>query len=579
LPLPWEPLNPQQGNRYEPHWGNAANSWRSLSILGLPGQETGVKQEVFLPVHRELRYTGSIYVKHLSGPNRIAISIRRHDHPDEVFCRTSFKANSTDWQKYPFSLNVPRDHLQALEPVDFVIEVEEDERAMVDEVSLMPADAIDGMDPDVIAMAKSMHTSLLRFGGNFTSAYHWRDGTGPRDKRISMLNIAWGMPEYNQFGTDEFLQFCELIGARPQIALNLGSGTPQEAADWVRYVDEHWPAHGGLLWELGNELWGNWNLGYPTLDELAERTRQFSKAVHRVDPTAQLIATGADPDRYEEWNAAQLTNRPDTFDFLSTHFVVTTNHIQVPNPSREFVAEASFALPVELGQRLHAMQAQIDKTKFRDKARIAFTEWLFLCCGKQDIADAPRYDNMAGAIDTAGFLNTLIENADVVPVADMTGILEFAGIWKKRSRVYGTPAYYVFRLYSSADIEVPVSAESDCKHYDVHQGVERLPEILNVPYLDIVAALNKKGDRLTLFCVNRHSSEDIPADISLAGFSVSEAATVESLTAPNIYDGNTETQPEAIVPVQSTVRLNGDHLSYTFPHASVTRIELRTTAQ
>jgi alpha-L-arabinofuranosidase len=276
LPLPWESLNPQQGNRYEPHWGDAANSWRSLSIIGLPGQETGVKQEVFLPVHRELRYTGSIYVKHLSGPDRIAISIRGHDHPDEVFCRTSFKANSTDWQKYPFSLNVPRDHLQALEPADFVIEVEEDERAMVDEVSLMPADAIDGMDPDVIAMAKSMHTSLLRFGGNFTSAYHWRDGTGPRDKRISMLNIAWGMPEYNQFGTDEFLQFCELIGARPQIELNLGSGTPQEAADWVRYVDEHWPTHGGLLWELGNELWGNWNLGYPTLDDLAERTRQFN---------------------------------------------------------------------------------------------------------------------------------------------------------------------------------------------------------------------------------------------------------------------------------------------------------------
>jgi alpha-N-arabinofuranosidase len=81
-----------------------------------------------------------------------------------------------------------------------------------------------------------------------------------------MLNLAWGIPEYNQFGTDEFLEYCRLIGAEPQIALNLGSGTPQEAAGWVRYVNAHWGDHqGGLLWELGNELWGNWNTGYPTL--------------------------------------------------------------------------------------------------------------------------------------------------------------------------------------------------------------------------------------------------------------------------------------------------------------------------
>ena len=577
LPLPWEPLEPQQGNRYEPRWGDAANSWRSLSILGLPDQETGIKQEVFLPVHRELGYTGSIYVKHLSGPDRIAVSIRGHDHPEQVFCHATFKAKAIEWQKYSFSLDMPANRVQPLEPADFIIEVEGDERAMVDQVSLMPADAVDGMDPDVIAMARSMRTPLLRFGGNFTSAYHWRDGIGPRDKRISMLNVAWGIPEYNRFGTDEFLRFCQLIGAQPQIALNLGSGTPEEAADWVQYVDEHWPTHGGLLWELGNELWGNWNLGYPTLDELPDRTRRFSKAVHSADPSAQLIATGADPDRFEEWNAAQLTNHPGTFNFLSTHFVVTTNQVEAPSPSRDFIAEASFALPVELGQRLRAMQAQIDKTKFRDKAHIAFTEWLFWCCGDQNVPDAPRYDNMAGAIDAAGFLNMLIENADVVPVSDMTGILEFAGIWKKRSRVYGTPAYYAFRLYSSADINVPVSAETDSQHYDVHQGVKSLPEIPNVPYLDVVAALNGKGDRLTLFCVNRHSSEDIPADISLAGFSASATANIESLTAGSIYDRNSETQPEAIIPVPSTAALNGGRLSYTFPHASITRIELQSS--
>src|SRR4051812_45554924 len=111
--------------------------------------------------------------------------------------------------------------------------------------------------------------------------------------------------------------FCELIGAQPQVALNLGSGTPEEAADWVRYINKRWPTHKGLLWELGNELWGDWNLGYPTLQELPGRTLDFSKAIRAVDPDARLIATGQDPDHYEKWNAAQLTDPPNTFDFLS----------------------------------------------------------------------------------------------------------------------------------------------------------------------------------------------------------------------------------------------------------------------
>ncbi|MGI8959699.1 MAG: hypothetical protein ACR2IV_08070 [Bryobacteraceae bacterium] len=183
--------------------------------------------------------------------------------------------------------------LKSLEPADFVIEVEGEERALIDQAGLLPSDAMDGSDPEMVEMARAMNTPLVRFGGNFTSAYHWRDGIGPRDKRISMLNVAWGIPEYNQFGTDEFLRFCELIGAQPQIAVNLGSGTPEEAADWVRYVDQHWNKHSGLLWELGNELWGNWNLGYPTLEELAERTLKFSKAIRGCRPSSTPHCNGA----------------------------------------------------------------------------------------------------------------------------------------------------------------------------------------------------------------------------------------------------------------------------------------------
>ena len=574
LPLPWEPLDVRQGNRYEPRWGDAANSWRSLAIFGVPGHETGIKQKVFLPVHRELRYDGSIYAKHLTGPNTLRISLRRRNRPQEMLGEATVQARAPEWQKYAFTLNIPQAQLAPLEPADFVIQVEDDERVIVDQASLMPADAINGLDPEMVQLSKEMNTPLVRFGGNFTSAYHWRDGVGPLDKRVSMLNIAWGIPEYNQFGTDEFLRFCELIGAQPQIALNLGSGTPQEAADWVRYVDQHWTKHSALLWELGNELWGNWNLGYPTLDELPGRTRAFSEAVRNVDPEARLIATGQDPDVYQKWNAAQLTDPPNTFQFLSTHFVVTTDRVENRASSPDDIALASFALPVELGRRLHAMQAQIDQSKdFRDKAHIAFTEWLFVCCGRGP-ANAPRYDNMGGAVAAGGFFDMLIQNADIVPISDMTGIIEFAGIWKKRGRVYATPAYYVFRLYSEADIATPVNVETDTERYDVHQGVTRLPEIESVPYLETTAALNKRGDRLTIFCVNRHLTQDLPVTISVAGFNANSEGTVESVFARSIYEGNDEDRPNAIKPIQASVAIRHSQLQYTFPHESVTRIEL-----
>ena len=103
-------------------------------------------------------------------------------------------------------------------------------------------------------MAREMNTPLVRFGGNFTPSYHWTDGVGPRDKRKNALNNSWGTPEYNSFGTNEFLVSCRQIGTQPQVALNLGSGTPEEAPAWVRYVDEHWTVHSGLLWSLATNF-------------------------------------------------------------------------------------------------------------------------------------------------------------------------------------------------------------------------------------------------------------------------------------------------------------------------------------
>ena len=568
LPLPWEPLNPGEGNRYELRYGDAANSRMSLRIFGVPGEPTGILQEVYLPVHRTLAYGGSLYARHVSGPSGLTVSLRLRDRA-EVLASAHLEAASGIWTKYTFQFAVAAGQLHRLDPADFVVEVRGDEQVDVDEFSLMPADALDGLDPDAVAMARALDTPLVRFGGNFTSFYHWKNGIGPGDQRVSMRNQAWGIPEYNTFGTDEFLHFCSLIGARPQIALNLGSGTPEEAAAWVRYVDEHWTRHSGLLWELGNELWGNWNLGYPTFGQLAARTLAFSSAVRAVDPHARLIATGADPDGFATWNATQLANPAGTFDYLSAHFVVTNTDTQMSHASTAFIDEAAFALPVELGRRLVQEQQQIDRfPAFARKAHVAFTEWLFI--GHRP--GTPNFINLGGAIDTAGFLNMLMRHAPVSPISDMTGIMEFAGIWKKRSQVYAAPGYYALRMFATAHPRRPVVVDTESGSYSVRHGVSRLPDIAGIPYLDVFAALDDSGSTLTLFCVNRSLDTDIPADIHIDGFAPSGAVDVQTLRGESIDASNDEDDPDQVIPQQSRGAVTDGALRHTFPHISVTVI-------
>jgi alpha-N-arabinofuranosidase len=243
----------------------------------------------------------------------------------------------------------------------------------------------------------------------------------------------------------------------------------------------------------------------------------------------------------------------------------------MPHASTDFIDAAAFALPVELGRRLEQEQQQINTfPAFANKAHVAFTEWLFI--GHRP--GTPNFTNMAGAIDTAGFLNMLMRHADIVPISDMTGLMEFGGIWKKRGQVYGAPGYYALRMYSTAHATHPVAVQTDSGTYSVQHGVTRLPDIADVPYLDVVAALNDTGDALTLFCVNRSLNTDIPANVTVSGFTASRAAQVQTLRAGSADEGNDEDETDRVVPVQTQESTRAGGLRHVFPHESVTVITL-----
>ena len=463
IPLPWRPLNMAVGNRYELHVGDAANSWQSLEILGSPNQQTGIMQKVYLPVQRELGYKISLYAKHLSGPPGLTVLFRDIE-TGKTLVESHVDAAAAEWTKYSTTLRLSPGAVSRLEAVDFAVAVEGNERTDVDEISVLPEDAIGILDPDEVAMAKAMHVTELRLGGNFSSYYHWRDGIGPLDKRITMENIAWGIPEYNKLGTDEFLQLCDLIGAEPQFDLNMGSGSPEEAADWVRYIHDH--HKGAVLYELGNELYGKWQVGYPTINEIAAKTLAFSKAVRTVDPDAEIIATGQGPLSDGKWNAAQLTNPPGTFNDLSLHFILGTNHPALESATPDFTAAAAYALPYAVSPYFDKVQAQVDDhADHHGKVHFAVTEWLFNSKGNGErnfTNESPSWMNEGGAVLAAGFLNTVLRHSSQIKITDMTGIMEFAGIWKRSEQVYAVPAYYVFRMYTAVagDTLLPVSTNS-----------------------------------------------------------------------------------------------------------------------
>jgi alpha-N-arabinofuranosidase len=576
IPLPWQSLNTDAGNRFELHVGDAANSWQSLEIMGQPDDLTGIMQKVYLPVQRVLDYKISIYTKHLSGPTGLAVSFRDRIN-GSVLAQARIDASATTWTKYYADLQLAPGQVRRLEAVNFAVAVEGTERVDVDQFSLIPADAIGVLDPDVVAMAKTMHITELRFGGNFSSYYHWRDGIGPQDKRITMENIAWGIPEYNIFGTDEFLQLCDSLHAIPQFDLNMGSGTPEEAADWVRYIRAH--HQGGVLYELGNELYGRWQVGYPTLSEVAARTLAFSRAVRAVDPGAELIATGLGPISDGKWNAAQLTDPPGTFSYLSLHFILGTNHPVKQPATPDFVAAAAYALPYAVGPYFDKVQQQVDEhPDLRGKVHFAVTEWLFNSkgYGERNFTDeSPSWMNEGGAVLAAGFLNTVLRHTAQVKITDMTGLMEFAGIWKRREQVYAVPAFYAFQMYTvvKGDTILPVTTDSGT--YAVTGGVRPLDDMSGIPYIDVVATRSHDGRFLRLLCVNRSLEEDVPVNFDLGALRAAGPVQMQQIKSASRYERNDEVEPEHVVPILS--RLTPPHsggLSVLLPHESVTVLQV-----
>jgi len=223
-------------------------------------------------------------------------------------------------------------------------------------------------------------TTLCYPGGNFVSNYYLRDGVGPRASRPARRELAWRTVESNYFGADEFLAYCGRLGCEPYLCVNLGTGTPEEAADWLGYCNSTQPtaiarqraANGHprpydvRLWGLGNEMYGRWQVGQRPAHDYALVARETAKAMRLVDPRIELVAVGHENGPW--WNATALAETVPYIDHLALHVYVGSDD----------TAEAPAQPPLlERLARQHAALIDLVLTDLGLDTRIdlAFDEW------------------------------------------------------------------------------------------------------------------------------------------------------------------------------------------------------------
>lgn len=555
----------------------------SPRAVRLSGPGATLSQRVYLPVHRIRRYTLTFFLRAATGSGQATVAVHAGDAIDgPVVASQSFPVGRGIWHLQTIHFEVRSGALGRGQAARFVV-TGGDGDVDVDQFQLFPDDAVDGMDPDTLRLAREWDIPILRLAGNFSSGYHWRDGVGPRLARPTHKNVAWGDAlETNHFGTDEFFDLARLIGNVPtQIAVNAGNGTPEEAADWVRYCEEHhFPV---ASWEIGNELYGNWQIGHTDPAGMADRYVKFRKALFAVDPNLNLMVTGkADefqPDgigRDKNWNTtvlkAAVANDGKSPDYLTIHPLVPLPGGLGGLPYHERW-ESAMAHPAFMDQTLlPELIREITATEGPGaKTRIAPTEWGIII-GGGGWEQGPNHNVEAGAIYNALALNTFLRNGDWVTLANMTALLHGGCIKKSNGIVYVDPQYYTQKLYADAHPRIPIETDTTGPGKDVPaRGF--LPAAKDVPDVDVFSALTPDRSHMVVFAVNRTLNDARPVSLSMDGFTPGRiSGTI--LTSADPQAGNSWDKPDVVAPRPFVVAGNatGKAFDFTIPAHSLVEV-------
>jgi len=452
-------------------------------------------------------------------------------------------------------------------------------------VTLFPADAVDGLCPGVIEMFRELKPGHIRYpGGNFASGYHWRDGIGPREKRPTRLNPAWVGLEPNEVGTDEFLRFCELTGMKAMLCVNFGSGTPEEAAEWVEYCNGSTDTPMGRLraqnghpepynvidWDIGNEVWGHWQIGHCPPNEYAKRFLEFRAAMRARDPRIRLSACGHSPfhELGRWWNSTIYKVAGEAIDIMTFHTYI--NPI-APHAVRDRVERLHIILshPHVYEQSIRDMADRM-RSHGITNPKIAITEYNL----RPGQFPSSRLDRMAHMLWYAQMLHVWMRTGDLVPICHITELTSF-DIYR---RWLGSlsPRYEVFKLYANQMGDRPLLARVRCPTYTIRKTVPPHRPLAHVPIVDVIALAGRRESHefITLAIVNKEFARSVDVQVVLHEFVPAPKGKLFTICDPN-PSGGSQTMPRLTAQV-GTIPV-GPTFAYKIPPCSVTLLRVEET--
>jgi alpha-N-arabinofuranosidase len=560
----------------------------------------GILQWTWLPLHRIREYEVQLWVR---APDLQTLTVALYG-PDEAVCaKQVVQPVTAEWQRLGARLEVPA-NLPADKAYRFAISADKPGQFVIARALLLPADHINRADPDVIRFLKESRLPILRWpGGNFASTYHWCDGVGPLEQRPTLPNYAWGQQENNFFGTDEFIAFCRAVGCEPMICVNAGSGTPVEAAQWVEYCNGDAQTPMGKLraangnpkpynvkhWEIGNELWGNWQYHWTTAEGYVDRYHQFVKAVLAADPTIRVYACGAPVLWGQRWNDALIAGATDLLRSTTDHPLIGG---QVPADTDPLDVFRDFmAVPEVLEQKWAALRDDMTKGGIADP-HLAVTELqMFARVGRSSSSEAARRLTRETLVNPAtqaeALYDVLIYHAAVrlAPFVEMVThsatVNHGGGLHKSRERVFANPCHYAQSMFANFAETTPVKADLTCATVPAPLVLPDLRGAVKSwtgKIVDVLAAQATDG-ALLLSVVHKGTERPLDLKIDLNDFPPAQTAGIQTLSANVPWAANTPEAPTAIAPVVSTRRLDGTNLSLTLPPYSHTVVRIPRTDQ
>ena len=553
----------------------------------------GIGQWTYLPLHRVRTYEFETTVRSLNL-TELTVSLTAQGGQGS---HIAVKGIGTQWKTFKGLLEVPA----GINPdtvLQLAIVASQPGQFVIARMLLRPTDHIGGADPDIVRLLRNSHLPILRWpGGNFVSGYHWRDGVGPMDRRPTLPNYAWGGIEPNTFGTDEFVAFCREVGCEPMICVNGGNGTPEEAAQWIEYCNGPVSSPMGSLraanghpkpynirhWEVGNELWGKWQVHWTTASGYVDRYREFSKPMLAADPTISLYACGAPVFWGKQWNDTMLENIASIMNATTDHPLIGGD---VPPSTEPLDVYRDFmAVPNVLEMKWDRLQHDMAQAGVRHP-QLAVTELqLFAHIAQKGEGERKLTPDklvnpgtQAEAIYNILIYHAAIRLAPFVETITHSAIVNHGGgLRKERERVYANPCHYAQTAFAEFAGATPVPIQTKSP---MEKAPMVLPELKKaVPectyeVIDAMAAIQPGGD-LLLSIVHKGTTSPIELSIDLAGFQSSPEATVRTLSSDVPWAANSLKNPILVKPEESTAPIANGKMVLTLKPFSVTQIKIK----